>query len=185
MKSTMKTMLISLTVLTMLAGTALAAVNILTADRIAGEKDRARQEALAAVLPTFDNNPADETTTTAGGLTLYPATLGGEAAGIAVESFSDNGFSGHITILVGFDTEGTLTGYRVLEHAETPGLGARMGEWFHTPGHDIRGSRGELAVRADGGDVDAITGATITSRAFLEAVNKARNAINNYNSQRQ
>ena len=88
------------------------------------------------------------------------------------------GFGGEIRVIVGFDTEGKLLNYSVLQHAETPGLGAKMQEWFRTDknrqsvlGRNL--SDGELKVTKDGGDVDAITASTITSRAFLNAVNRA------------
>jgi len=69
--------------------------------------------------------------------------------------------------------------YAVLQHAETPGLGAKMTEWFKDvsrPRQSVVGrdlSQGPLSVSKDGGDVDAITASTITSRAFMEAVNRA------------
>ena len=75
-------------------------------------------------------------------------------------------------------------GFRVIEHSETPGLGAKMEDWFSgEPRRSaIVGSRGggNLKVSADGGSVDAITGATITSRAFVEAVNRACSVFNRY-----
>ncbi|MCM1067263.1 MAG: RnfABCDGE type electron transport complex subunit G [Muribaculaceae bacterium] len=202
MKSTLRNMVLSLTTLTALAGGALAAVNLLTAAPIEEASRKARIEAMAAILPPFDNDIAAAATTLPDGLTLYPATMGGEPVGAAVESFTDNGFSGRFTILAGFDQEGRLTGYRVLEHSETPGLGAKMGQWFATDPHSIVGSSNILAVKGEGGnrdadsgastpiaagatEVDAITGATITSRAFLEAVNKARAAYSNYKNDRQ
>ena len=82
-------------------------------------------------------------------------------------------------MLVGFDTEGKILGYTLLEHAETPGLGAKADKWFQ------KGEKGDiigkdpkepLTVSKDGGQVDAITASTITSRAFLLAVNNAYNA---------
>ena len=85
-------------------------------------------------------------------------------------------------ILELYDTEGKLLNYSVLQHAETPGLGAKMQEWFRTDknrqsvlGRNL--SDGELKVTKDGGDVDAITASTITSRAFLNAVNRAYSAF--------
>ena len=81
--------------------------------------------------------------------------------------------------MAGFDADGRLTGYRVLSHAETPGLGAKMDTWFQTD--KVIGTDTDIAVRADGGDIDAITGATITSRAFTDAINRARHAFNDYN----
>lgn len=180
MTSSLRNMVLSLTGLTFAAAAILAGVNLVTAEPIAEASVKARAEAMAAILPPFDNDIAATATELPDGQTVYTATLGGAAAGTAVETYSDNGFSGRFTVLVGFDTEGILTGYRVLEHAETPGLGARMAEWFSDPTQPTRyvtGRTGTLAVKADGGDIDAITGATITSRAFLEALNRARKAI--------
>ena len=82
-------------------------------------------------------------------------------------------------MLVGFDTEGNILGYTLLEHAETPGLGAKADQWFQKgqKGDIIGKSPAEpLTVSKDGGQVDAITASTITSRAFLKAVNQAYNA---------
>lgn len=174
MKSTLGNMVLSLTVLTALAGAALGAVNLLTAKPIEEAAKRARIEAMQAVLPTFDNDIVASAVPCADGVTVYPATFAGREVGVAVESFSENGFSGRINVLVGFDASGAITGYRILSHNETPGLGAKAVDWFDVAPHDIKGRTGELAVNKDGGDIDAITGATITSRAFLEAVNRAR-----------
>ncbi len=85
--------------------------------------------------------------------------------------------------MVGFAPDGSVKGYTVLAHSETPGLGAKMGAWFSDPSRPSRSIIGRtpdsgspLAVSKDGGEVDAITGATITSRAFLQAINKAAEA---------
>lgn len=182
MKSTPLTMTLSLTVLCLIAGAALSAVRSLTAEPIARAAAEARAEALRAVLPPFDNDPAAEAIDAGDGLTLFPATADGTPAGMAVETFSDAGFSGRISLLVGFTADGTLNGYSVMQHSETPGLGARMAEWFRSPegSRSVIGTRGTLAVRQDGGEVDAISGATITSRAFTEAINRARQAFENH-----
>ena len=98
--------------------------------------------------------------------------------GAAVES-TTQGFGGNLKILVGFDPEGNILGYTLLEHAETPGLGAKADKWFQ------KGEKGDiigqnpaqpLTVSKDGGQVDAITASTFTSRAFLAAVNQAYSA---------
>jgi electron transport complex protein RnfG len=89
------------------------------------------------------------------------------------------GFGGDLKVLVGFDTEGNILGYTLLEHAETPGLGAKADLLFQKgqKGDIIGKSPAEaLTVSKDGGQVDAITASTITSRAFLKAVNNAYNA---------
>lgn len=98
--------------------------------------------------------------------------------GAAVES-TTGGFGGDLKVLVGFDPDGNILGYTLLEHAETPGLGAKADAWFQ------KGQKGDiigknpsepLVVSKDGGQVDAITASTITSRAFLLAVNNAYKA---------
>ncbi len=102
----------------------------------------------------------------------------GKDLGAAVES-TTMGFGGNLKVLVGFNPEGKILGYTLLEHSETPGLGAKADQWFQK-GHkgDIIGKdpKEPLTVSKDGGQVDAITASTITSRAFLKAVNQAYNA---------
>lgn len=97
--------------------------------------------------------------------------------GAAVESVA-MGFSGELKVLVGFDAKGKLLGYTVLQHSETPGLGAKADKWFQTGGKGcIVGKQMDasnpLVVNKDGGDVESITASTITTRAFLLAVNQA------------
>lgn len=175
MKSSLKNMVLSLTVLSVVLAVLLAGVYNLTARPIAEAQQKVLAEAMAAVLPPFDNEISADTVTI-GGHRVYPAYEGGNFVGAAVETWSDNGFGGRIVLIAGFDADGSLHGYRVLSHAETPGLGAKMDTWFCAPeGHrSVLGTTSSLSVAADGGSVDAITGATITSRAFLEAINAAR-----------
>lgn len=105
---------------------------------------------------------------------VYTAEVGGAVAGKAVKT-SVNGFSPNLTVLTGFDNDGNILGYEILATAETPGLGAKAGQWFQKDGKGcIIGKNpgvDNLTVSKDGGDVDAITASTITSRAFLKAVN--------------
>lgn len=187
LKSTLPNMVIVLTVTTMIAGFLLGYVYQSTA----GAREKASNEKLTGairdVVPGFDNDPAaDKTGLTAGGkqVTVYPAIKDGELIGCAVESSSDNGFSGKITIVAGFDRDGNILGYQVTSHSETPGLGAKMNEWFRGEGHrSVIGrnpSAKALKVNKDGGDVDGITAATISSRAFLEAINTASQAAEQY-----
>lgn len=101
----------------------------------------------------------------------------GNFLGAAVES-TTMGFGGYLKVLVGFDANGKILGYTILQHAETPGLGAKADNWFQKDGKaSIIGRQLDasklLTVSKDGGDVDAITASTITSRAFLKAVNQA------------
>ena len=101
--------------------------------------------------------------------------------GVAVQSTDPNGFGGNLTVLVGFDESGIIKGYTVLAHAETPGLGAKAGEWFQkgNPGCIVGLNPAEknLTVANDGGDIQAITASTITSRSFLRAVQEAYNTF--------
>lgn len=178
-------MLLSLAGICVVAGAILASVNEATLEPIAASKAAALESAIKMVVPEFDNTPTAESYMAVTGdgdsLRIYPAKKGGELVGVAVESNTMNGFSGDIRVIVGFDKEGTLYNYSVLQHSETPGLGSKMQEWFRTDKNNqsVIGrklSEGELKVSKDGGNVDAITAATISSRAFLNAVNRAYSA---------
>ncbi|MDR2473523.1 MAG: RnfABCDGE type electron transport complex subunit G [Tannerella sp.] len=183
LKSSLVNIFMSLTVICLVAGAALAAANKYTATAIEMSKVAALSAAVKRVAPEFDNDPvADKYFAGADSLTVYPALKDGQTVGYAVETFDKNGFSGMIRIMVGFDASGKLLNYSVLEHNETPGLGSKMQEWFSSDagrrsvlGRDMTGNA--LTVTKDGGDVDAITAATISSRAFLRAINLAYAAI--------
>lgn len=181
-------MVLSLGGISLIVAAVLAGVYMATAGPIAESEQKAKEAALAAVLPGFANNPgADAKDISVTGdsrpVKVYPGyDAEGKLTGIAVESYTMDGFSGEIDVLVGFDAHGALNGYRILSSAETPGLGAKAQEWFcDKTGHrSVIGSKEELALTKDGGAVDAITAATITSRAFLQAVNRARKAMDEF-----
>ncbi|WP_103982203.1 RnfABCDGE type electron transport complex subunit G [Parabacteroides chinchillae] len=185
LKSTLPNMLLSLTIICLVAGAILAGVNMYTLEPIAASKAAALQNAIQQVVLEFDNNPTEQAykavTSEGDSLIIYPATKNGKFVGAAVESNTKKGFGGEIKVIVGFDPEGKLLNYSVLQHTETPGLGSKMQEWFRTDKNkqSIIGrsmTNGNLSVTKDGGDVDAITAATISSRAFLDAVNRAYSA---------
>ncbi len=178
-ESSLKNMLLTLFVITAIAGTSLGFVYEMTKEPIAAAKARKQQEAIKMVVPAFNNEPGKEvmTVTSKEGLPikLFPAKKDGKLVGVAVETASNKGFGGDVKIMVGFKPDGTVENYQVLEHKETPGLGTKMADWFKTnkgnqsilgknPGKD------NFTVSKDGGDIDAITAATISSRAFLDAV---------------
>lgn len=180
MPSTLPNMFIVLTLICLVSAAALGFTYAQTIDRIEALAAQRRTEAIRAVLPEFDNNPAEEAYSPEDypRLTVYPATRDGNRVGSAVRSYSDQGYSGTIWIMVGFDSEGVITGTSVLEHQETPGLGAKMTEEeFRSQFDDFDPSEQELRVAKDGGDVDAITAATITSRAFCDAARRAYQAL--------
>ena len=174
MKSSLVNMVLSLGIITVVAAAALAGVYTATKEPIAQAKAEKQKSAIGQVLPEihFNNNPADEAaevTVDGETVTVFPARQDGELVGMAVESHDANGFSGLITVMYGFDPSGNITGFAVMQHAETPGLGSKMDEWFSNPAHTVIGlnaNSANLTVSKDGGDVDAITAATISSRAF-------------------
>jgi len=183
LESNFKNMFLSLFTICLVVAALLAQVNKMTAKPIAEAKAMKLVNAIREVVPPFDNDPVAEAYKMPDGqgdsLTVYPAKKGDEIVGFAVNSSSKNGFGGNIQIMVGFDTENKIVNYSVLQHSETPGLGSKMTQWFKDttkPNQSIIGrdlSTGPLNVSKDGGNIDAITASTITSRAFLEAVNKA------------
>ena len=175
-------MFLSLFIICAVAAAVLAGVNELTKEPIANLKKIKLENAIQEVVSGFNNSPSDEAywvkINDTDSLKIYPAKKDGKDIGAAIESNSMKGFSGEIKVIVGFDVEGKLLNYIVLQHAETPGLGDKMGDWFKQDknnrniiGRNLK--EGVLRVSKDGGDVDAITAATITSRAFLDAVNRA------------
>ena len=173
--STWYNMAIVLTLIALIAGAALAYVNSITKDTIAQIKAENEAQAIKDVLKSDDVKIIDQAEVD--GNTVYQAENG-----VAVKAVDPNNasFGGDLTIMVGFDLEGKILGYSILETKETPGLGAKADQWFQeggkgcivglTPGVD------NVKVSKDGGDVDAITASTITSRSFLSAVNAAHAA---------
>jgi Na+-translocating ferredoxin:NAD+ oxidoreductase subunit G len=131
-------------------------------------------------VPDFDNDPSGEQYTIevpGGELVVYPAKSNGELQGVAIETFTNRGFSGEIRLMVGILPDGTINGIEVLEHKETPGLGDKIESSksdFHlqfegeNPKEDF-----QIRIKKDGGDVDAITATTISSRAYCDAVRRA------------
>lgn len=110
---------------------------------------------------------------------VHKVANNGQPLGAAVES-TTQGFGGDLKVLVGFSPEGKILGYTILASTETPGLGAKADKWFQKDGKgSVIGkspSKKPLTVSKDGGDIDAITASTITSRAFLNAINHAYTA---------
>ncbi len=180
LESSFTNMVVVLTAVTVIAGLLLGYVNQVTLEPIAQANKKALNDAIAEVMPEgYDNNPGEAPEEVEhDGVTykVYKATKGGEFIGAAVEAQS-NGFGGALTILVGFDKDGNIKDYSLLSHSETPGLGSKASFWFKEGNKGsivgMNPGQGELTVSKDGGQIDAITASTITSRAFLKAVNNA------------
>ena len=169
----------SFAILIMNAFTPLINTYVKPKEPIAQANAKTLSDAVSAVVPGFDNDPiAEKKTQEVNGVqyAVYPATKEGKFIGAAVEATS-MGFGGELKVLVGFDAEGKIIDYSLLSHVETPGLGSKAADWFKKGNKgDITGmnpGEASLTVSKDGGKVDAITASTITSRAFLNAVNVA------------
>lgn len=173
MKSSLKNMVFVLLGICLVTSAAVAFVHKVTEEPIEKAKQQKVAAALKAVLPAFDNTPEAVDG-------VYKAMMDGEVVGYAVESTSPNGFNGNVRLMVGFDAEGTIVNIDVLEQAETPGLGSLMAEPDNNLLRSFKGKRAsdvKMTVRKDGGDVDALTAATISSRAYAEAVALAYEAF--------
>ena len=185
-QSTLINMLLSLTLIALVASLALALVNNVTKGPIEKVNKEKIAKAVAKVLPQYDNYTVDtvmvETKKGKEPMIRYTAVdAEGNLVGKAMESWDDNGFGGRLSAMVGFDAEGNISGYEVLASSETPGLGAKADTWFQKDGKgSVVGknpAKDNITVKKDGGDVDAITGSTITSRAFCRLVATAYSAF--------
>lgn len=182
-ESTFLSMTLTLVVVTLVAAALLGSVYGLTKEPIRLAELKKKNEAIAVVVPGFDNEPSQEVQKLfADGDTLYfyTARKGDEILGTAVETFTNSGFSGEFKLMVGFDPEGAITDIAVIRHAETPGLGDKMEigkSDFHVQFQGKHPDTFRLAVTKDRGEVDAITASTITSRAYCEAVQRAYDGL--------
>ena len=176
-------MVVALLVIAAVSGGVLGLVYGMTKDTIAMVDQKKNEAAIQAVLPLEGEitYKADTLKYTYEGVDLtFPCNLAYDANGTfqgAAVKTSEGGFGGKIDMMVGFAADGTIKGTSVLSHAETPGLGANMTGKFKDQFVDKNPASYKLTVTKDGGDVDAITAATITSRAFSKAVDKAYQAF--------
>ena len=175
LKSSLTNMLVVLTVITIVAAGVLASVNAVTAPQIEKINEENLAAGIKAVMGSDDiqvSEPWEVDNFTAYDINDKDGNLLGKAV-VTVE----NGFGGPLKVLVGFNIDGDILGYTVLEHAETPGLGAKAGEWFQDKIIGMNPGKNKFTVSKDGGEVDAITASTITSRAFLRAIQNAYDKI--------
>jgi len=186
-ESTFKNMAITLLSITLIASAGLAMVYNVTKEPIRMVQIENKNKSIQEVLPSFDNQPYAESykiPSDTDSLVCYPGKLNSEIIGVAVETYTKKGYSGYISIMVGFKPDGTIINYSIIEHKETPGLGTKMVNWFKTDKKDqsVIGKNpgiNNLTVKKDGGEVDAITAATISSRAFCDGIQRAYNAYMN------
>ncbi|KLV10745.1 electron transport complex subunit RsxG [Photobacterium ganghwense] len=177
-----------LAIFALLATTLVSVTNLLTEDRIQEQQQKELLKVLNQVIPadshdnelykscTLINNEQYLGTPTP--MPAYVAEKAGQKTGIAIEAVAPDGYSGAIKLVVGLNIDGKVTGVRVLNHNETPGLGdkidTRISNWINSfTGKKVNGEKDtRWAVRKDGGEFDQFTGATITPRAVVGAVKR-------------
>ncbi len=192
LESTISNMVIVLVGVALITGAILAYVNHITTEPIRLQSEKTLTEGIKKVMGGGELKVTSNDTITqkidgkdVSFVIHVTESANGKALGVAVES-TTSGFGGDLKVLVGFSPVGEILGYTILQTSETPGLGAKAETWFQKDGKgNIIGknpSEGLLSVSKDGGQVNAITASTITSRAFLKAVNNAYNAYKTGNA---
>jgi len=182
-ESTLLNMMVSLLIITIVSSASLGSLHQLTKEPKAAAEKIKRNFAIQKVLPEHDNEAladAYEIDSFDGGepLICYPARRNGELAGIAVNTWTMNGYSGLVRLMVGFDRAGNIINISVLEQKETPGLGTKMVDAeFKDQYNGKNPGKNNLAMKKEHGEIDAITAATISSRAFSDAVERAYKSL--------
>lgn len=186
LESTFLNMFLTLLIVTAISSLAAGVAYQLTKEPIAEVARQKQQKAIEKVLPGFTDIRQFSVMPETGGdsLIFYEGTKDGEVVGVAVNTYTQLGYSGLIKIMVGFKPDGTLVSYEVLEHKETPGLGGKASDAsFKDQFKNQNLNTFRLKVAKDGGDVDAITAATITSRAVCDAIQRAYDAYEKVKNQ--
>lgn len=180
--SGMASLVIVLAVICLVMATLLGVVNSVTEAPIAANNAQTVLDSLAEVMPGVDCTEieySDESITIDGAsgttvLTVIGVYQAGDE-GYVVEVSSPNGFGGALDMMTGIDADGAVTGIAIIDHSETSGLGSKSTDpnWQA----QFKGQTDTVAVAKDGGDIEAITGSTITSRAVCDGVNAARAVV--------
>lgn len=183
-ESTLKNMLSSLAIVAGISGVCLGFVYGLTKDRIDAAAQAKKENALRAVLPPFDNDKTETLDMASPDdanrqIEVFKAYQGETLVGVAVNCYTMKGFGGEIDLMAGILPDGTLNKVSVLNMSETPGLGTKMTDpGFYAQFEGKHPASFDMKVKKDGGDVDAITSATISSRAYCDALERAYKIFN-------
>lgn len=174
-------LVVVLTCISLLAALALTGVYALTKGPIEKGQREKKENALKAVLPEYQGTVRDTIIVDADNEEI-PVHLAigqnGELCGAGIETYTKKAFSGRFDLMVGFDADGSIVNTEVIKASETPGLGDKINKdkegngWAQQFNHQNPADF-KLVVKKDGGDVDAITAATISSRAYCDAVQRA------------
>ena len=175
-------LVVVLTAIALVAGLALTGVYALTKGPIELSQKEKKDKALHDVLPGFSGNIADTVINIDGeDVTVHKAiNADGSLFGVGVETFTKKAFAGRFDLIVGFDDDGVILNTEVIKAGETPGLGDKINKSKSDFAKQFNGqdpAEYKLQVSKDGGDVDAITAATISSRAYCDAVQRAYNVF--------
>ena len=187
-KSTLFNMIFALLSVAVISAASLGYVYQITKEPIEKAKNKKTLDAISAVVGDFDNDPFEEKTSVVSPngkyeLELFPARQNGIITSVAIKTFSDNGFGGRIELIIGMLMDGTITGYQVIDQKETPGLGTKITEKsFSDQFIGLNSYVDELKLKKDGGEIDAVTGATISSKAVIDAVEKAVETYKKFNA---
>ena len=179
-KSTFGNMVLVLAGVCLVCSALLGTVYAVTKAPIEASELATVNAAIASVTPAFDNVPSEDVQDV-DGAQIYTARKDGEAVGYAIK-VKTSGFGGVMQMMVGFTPDGTIYNTSVISHSETPGLGAKIVDENCAPRAQVKGKQpatANLSVSKDGGEIDAITASTITSRAFLKGVNAAYEVFKN------
>jgi len=165
-----------LTIICSLAATALALVYTITKEPIAYQQRLKKLKAIKAVQPDYDNEPDQDfvdlkTDGSAEVPTRFYITKKGETPTGVVFMVSAVGYGGIIDLMVGLNPDGSITGVQVLRHTETPGLGAKITEEKFLKQFIAKNVQDtNWALKKEGGDIDQISGATISPQAVVKAL---------------
>lgn len=177
LESTLINMILSLVLISMVMSAALAFVYIKTKGPIEAAARQKEIDAIKQVMPQFDSDPVSAKTEN-DGLVIYRLSNRNEPVGYAVKTFTDKGFGGYIEIMAGFLPDGSIYNVSVLQHKETPGLGTKMSDLrFSSQFVGKNPADFTLRIKKDGGQVDAITAATVSSRAYCDALQRAYDVL--------
>lgn len=185
-KSSLFNMVFVLTLIAAISAIAVSMVYIKTKPTIDENLKITETRAITALFGNdFDNDPLEEKTVihkkNGKDMIIYPLRKNDSVYALAINTHSGKGFGGNIYLMVGFYLDGTMAGYEVLSHQETPGLGSKITEnKFMDQFKNLYLSENSLALRSHGGEIDAITSATISSKAVLDAVKRAKKAYDKF-----
>lgn len=181
-KSTLFNMITVLLVIAVCSAAAIGYVYKITKAPIDEAKNNNVLGAIKGLVGAFDNNPFNEKTAISGSdVELYPARENGTIRSVAIRSSNNEGFGGKIELIIGILMDGTITGYKIIEQSETPGLGTKVTEpKFSNQFVGKNAYTNNFDLKKDGGEIDAVTGATISSKAVVKAVKSAVAAYNKF-----